>query len=105
MNKANQSQIDIAHRKGEKDSYMYDVIYWRAYVNLMLTIRNLFKMSYFRRREFQEIKLVFKSMSYGYHGLRFRQKCLLFLYVHLPVSLAYCLFYIYIKLSDKLLPC
>lgn len=105
MNKANQSQIDIVHRIGKKNSYIYDVVYWRTYVNLMLAIRNLFKISSFRRKNFREVKWVFKSMSYGYHGLRFHQKCLLFLYIHLPVSLSYCLLYVYIKLSDKILTC
>lgn len=103
MYKANQIQIDIAHKTDEMNSNVFAVINWRTYVNLMLAIRNLFKLSCLRMKAFQEVKSFYKSMSYGYHGLRFRQRCVQFLYIHLPASLSFGLIYVLIKLSDNLL--
>lgn len=90
-----------AQRKLVSEKKMLKAVNWRTYSNLMLLLKNFYKLKPLSIDNYRNIRRDCLSLDVGYYGLKLYQKYLVFILFKIPVILSYCFFYLLFSLYRK----
>ena len=95
----NKHQIEIENAIGYTEN-LHKVICQRTYENMIATVKSIVKTKSIKIKYFHETRTAFRTLGYGFFGLRFHHKCLQYAFLHFPIIVSYVLFNVYISISE-----